>query len=472
MMISGTGNLVRENAGGELWVIALIAVASAVVATLSFYQPFLWTTTVLLALTLSAFLRFDFFVYGSVFLLPWYPLLDLPVQDIFPWLRFVLFVGVGLRIHRRHGSIRDWLFGGRIKQAMALFAGIAVASVPLSSTPANLPSYRSLVLLLSYVATFFAIDGWLESRTQLLVVLKLLLVSTIAVALFGFCQAMEGGYTSLYFHIYPIEKDAIVPWEGRITSLLFQFNSTAGYLNLVIPTAIACAVLAQDRVLKILGFTCACFAAVAVFLTQSRGGLLALVGVVIIALWLLVPRRLTRIKMVAASALLCLLLLPSLMNRFERLQAVDDATELSRLAVWQAAGMMFLEHPVLGVGYGNYRSLYGDLAPDRLLSRVEAHSLYLQLLAETGLVGFCGFAFFLWTSFFFSLQSFRTHDSLSRIVAFGACGAIVATLIHGAVDYFFNASPQFGALFWLVLGLGSWAAASGRSRVTSKAVTL
>ncbi len=140
---------------------------------------------------------------------------------------------------------RDWLFGSRLKQAMALFAGTAVASVPLSGTPANLPSCRSLVLLLSYVATFFAIDGWLEKRTQLVIVLKLLLVSTMAVALFGFCQAVEGSYTSLYFHIYPIQRDTICPWEGRITSLLFQFNSTAGYLNLVIPTAIACAVLAK-----------------------------------------------------------------------------------------------------------------------------------------------------------------------------------------------------------------------------------
>jgi hypothetical protein len=25
---------------------------------------------------------------------------------------------------------------------------------------------------------------------------------------------------------------------------------------------------------------------------------------------------------------------------------------------------------------------------------------------------------------------------------------------HGLVDYIFNVSPQFGALFWMVLGLG------------------
>ena len=128
---------------------------------------------------------------------------------------------------------------------------------------------------------------------------------------------------------------------------------------------------------------------------------------------------------------------------------------------------MFLEHPILGVGYGNYRGLFGYLSPQPVLSKVDAHNLYLQLLAETGLLGFCGFAVLLWASFCLSLKSFRTQDPLFRIVAFGVCGAIIATLIHGTVDYLLNASPQFGALFWLVLGLGSGVATRGGSRMTA-----
>ncbi len=105
--------------------------------------------------------------------------------------------------------------------------------------------------------------------------------------------------------------------------------------------------------------------------------------VLIIAVWFLEPRLLARIKIIFAGALVAILLLPSLLDRFERLQGVDDATELSRFAVWQAAGTMFLEHPILGVGYGNYRGLFGYLSPQPVLSKVDAHNLYLQLLAET-----------------------------------------------------------------------------------------
>jgi putative inorganic carbon (HCO3(-)) transporter len=235
--------------------------------------------------------------------------------------------------------------------------------------------------------------------------------------------------------------------------LLFQFNSLAGYLNLVIPFAIVCAVLAKDRGLKFLGLVCACVASVAVFLTQSRGGLLALAGVLIIAVWLLVPRLITRIEFLCGGALACILLFAPLLSHFERLQGgVDD---LGRLDLWQTAATLFLDHPLLGVGYGNYRSLFSDFVPGAVPGTVDAHNLYLQLLAETGLVGFLSFMALLGGFLLLSLKSIREQDPLSRIIAFGVCGAIAATLIHGMVDYLFNFSPQFGALFWLVLGLGS-----------------
>jgi hypothetical protein len=71
---------------------------------------------------------------------------------------------------------------------------------------------------------------------------------------------------------------------------------------------------------------------------------------------------------------------------------------------------------------------------------------------------------------FLSLKSMRGQDPLSRIIAFGVCGAITATLIHGMADYLFNISPQFGALFWLVLGLGSRAMAGNAQRISVAAI--
>ena len=445
---------------GDAWVVVAIAAFSAFAAALFITGPSVVTLGLFGSLMLVAFLRLDFCVYASIFLLPWHPLTDvsLPIRDVSLVLHFVLFVGVWVRLKKRGKSIRWWLLGSKLKKGILFFAGIATASFLRSGLPANFDSSRPLVLLVSYIAVYFAIDGWLESKTQLVRVLKLLLASTVVVALFGFYQAIEGGYTNLYFYIYPLEQDAVVPWSGRITSFVSGFNSLAGYLNLIIPLAVASAVLAEDRVLKFLGLVCACAAAMALVLTGSRGGILALAGILVFAIWLLVPRMITRIKVVGGAVLACLLLLPVMISRLDRLQGVlDDPEATSRVYLWVAAASLFHDHPFLGVGYGNYRFLYANFAflPDVIEGRLDAHNIYLQLLAETGVVGCLSFLIVLGLFISLALKSIRGQDPVLRIVAFAVLGVIISTLIHGMVDFLFRVCPQFGALFWIVLGLGS-----------------
>ncbi len=446
VVITPSQSVAKLGGGEDLWVTGLIAALSASAAALFISTPDFIVAVLLVSLVLTALLNFDLFVYSSIFLLPWY-------RNAYLVLPFVLFVGVCIRLRRKNASIREWLLGSKRKKGMAFFAGIAMASAFLSGSPADMSTYRSLALLASYLMIFFAIDGWLETNVQLVRLLKVLLISTIGVALFGFYQAINGGYTDLYFYLNPVQKGIIEPWSGRITSLLLQFNSLAGYLDLVIPVAIACGVLAKDRALRFLGISCACAAAVAVLLTQSRGGLMALAGALILAAWFLTPRRTARIKLLCGGVLACILLLPLLFSHFDRLQVNDDETWLSRVALWQAAGQMFLDHPVLGVGYGNYKSLYTAYIPSQ--ENLDAHNLYLQFLAETGIIGFFSFAIVVGAFFFRSLRSMREQYALSRIIAFGVLGAITATSIHGTVDFLLNAGPQVGMLFWLLLGLGS-----------------
>jgi O-antigen ligase len=59
-----------------------------------------------------------------------------------------------------------------------------------------------------------------------------------------------------------------------------------------------------------------------------------------------------------------------------------------RLACWQAAWETFLEHPVGGVGAGGYHVAAKDSSQGEVLTQAHhAHSLYLHVLASTGLMG-------------------------------------------------------------------------------------
>jgi O-antigen ligase len=105
------------------------------------------------------------------------------------------------------------------------------------------------------------------------------------------------------------------------------------------------------------------------------------------------------------------------------------------------------------VGWGNFANLYVfDLpsAPGVLAS----HSLYLQLLSETGVVGFLSFLYFIVRSWFQAKLQFRSsRDFLDAALAFGVLGAILSVLVHGTVDFLFQVNAQFGTLFWVLLAL-------------------
>ncbi len=451
----------RASLGKELLIAAVAVAAAALAVTNSTFVVF----AVCAGLAVAALLRFEFFVYGQVLLLPWYPVLDAkpPFHDLFLLLRFALVAGVWV-IRRRQGkSFADWIVGNRLKKGVLLLAAVALISLLLSSEHANVAAYRSLVRLFSYLAVFFAVSGWVESRQQVMAIVKIMLISTIGVALFGFYQVYERGYTDLYFHLYPLQEDALEPWAGRITSFLFHFNFLAGYLNLVLPFALACMMLARTRGLQVLGLMCHTAAGAALYFTGSRGGLIAYGGMLLVSVWFWKPKRVALARWLVSAALAAGIVL-SLQEPAgaARLQELDEFTQDTRLALWGTAGIMFVGHPVLGVGFGNFRSLYNDYLPGVTPDQLDAHNLYLQFLAETGAVGFlilCG----LMIGFArMALRLARQDNLFQRFIGIGVGGALSATLIHGLVDYIFNASPQSGALLWLVLGIGMVVDGQGR----------
>lgn len=328
-------------------------------------------------------------------------------------------------------------------------------SLLASSLHSNVAAYRSLVSWFSYLAVFFAISGWLETRQQIATIIKLLLISTAGVALFGFIQVFQDSYTTFYFYLYPLQEQSLPPWTGRITSFLGHYNSLAGYLNLVLPFSIAGMIFFKERWVRILGMTCHILAVAALYFTGSRGALIAYAGMLLIVAWYLKPKPTALLRVFLSIALAAgLVLSVQGLTGAARLQEVDDFTLETRLMIWGAAATVFVGHPVLGVGFGNFRSLSNDYLGGNGPDIVEAHNLYLQFLAEMGLIGFLVFCMLMGGFARLALKLAGQPDPFYRLVGIGAGGALAATLIHGLVDYIFNHSPQFGTLFWLVLAIG------------------
>jgi O-antigen ligase len=153
----------------------------------------------------------------------------------------------------------------------------------------------------------------------------------------------------------------------------------------------------------------------------------------------------------SACAVLAALLVGLL---FQRLSQIDDYTTVSRLAVWGGAASVFAGSPVTGMGFGNLRAFMGGLVglPEGWVG--DAHNLYLELLAETGVLGFLAFAILVVTSLRMALAQRRLFQGdFDKVIGFAVFAAICGVLVHGVVDYLFHTTPQATALFFMVLGI-------------------
>lgn len=116
------------------------------------------------------------------------------------------------------------------------------------------------------------------------------------------------------------------------------------------------------------------------------------------------------------------------------------STEM-RLNYWQEVLKIIIAHPFVGIGPGNFNSA---------LSRY-AHNSYLQIWAETGILGLFSFIWIIYVVIKSYLKQLSNPLSKSRIA--GLIAAIFVFLIHNFLDFTFFL-PEVAYIWWVILGLG------------------
>lgn len=122
-----------------------------------------------------------------------------------------------------------------------------------------------------------------------------------------------------------------------------------------------------------------------------------------------------------------------------------------RLLMWNSAWNMFKDHPVLGVGLGQYKDNYQHkyISPKaKEPNLAHAHNNFLQMLAENGMVGFIGFiSMFIYIAGY-NLKQFFTEKN---IYSLAICAVTVTLLLQGCTEFNFGNSAVVKS-YWLVLG--------------------
>jgi len=267
---------------------------------------------------------------------------------------------------------------------------------------------------------------------------------------------------------------ADAPVVGDVFGPFVSSNQFAACIGLTLPVLIGLLLgFHPSRPARIALYALAAVAACAALATvafgaHSRAGVLALLSAFLAMAFLGTHRKSIRaaLAVLAAAGLVTCALLFAAASRPTR--DPDDqpaanpslaALELSvrssarrRLAAWRAGGRMLARAPILGVGLGAYEAsqpAFGSVPPVFYF----AHNDYLQLAAETGIIGLIvatGLAVFL----FIQARKAGRHVSAprERILRLGIIGALCAFAVHSVFDYNLHV-PANAFLFAVLLGL-------------------
>ena len=142
-------------------------------------------------------------------------------------------------------------------------------------------------------------------------------------------------------------------------------------------------------------------------------------------------------------------------------QVISDANYavLERLAHWQAAVGMANDSPWLGVGFGNYETAYPRYALlNWPLALGHAHNFYLNLLAETGVVGLSAYLIAWIGIVVMTLRVLRRETGFRRGLALGLLGVWTHLAVHSVFDklYVNNLFLHIGVMLGLIGGLISY----------------
>ena len=179
-------------------------------------------------------------------------------------------------------------------------------------------------------------------------------------------------------------------------------------------------------------------------LTGSRGALLGFTTM-LAAVACCRRRFIIIILMLALIYSVAINALPGLTERLR-----DPASLKTRIEIWRITARIILDHPLFGVGAGQYQSVYNRYVPPVKPedSMVFAHNLFLQMAAEFGLPALAVFLAIICLLLGICIRLARTGEAVYQCIL----AVIVGVLVHLQFDNTIW-GLDIGGVFWLLIGM-------------------
>lgn len=385
-------------------------IAAALAAALLLIPPLPWNIRIpfYLLLLIWTILRPRIALYLMAFAVPWGSLdyisahsLRLDSADI-----LVGFLAVGWLMS---WTLPTYMGGGRDREegkvpvylfvATLLLIGVMVLSMTVAISRAD--SLKEIAKWLEFIVLLLLGAQYLRTRRQIWILVAFIIAAAITQAFFGYAQAV--------FNLGP--ASFVRSFNLRVYGTFDQPNPYAGYLNMSLTITLALLLLGRDWLTRVLAGIASCLIGGAFYLTQSRGAQVALIAALLFIILVGMPRIRVWMRVIIVGLFVLVegmvagiipLYLFNQANQFLGLTGISllDPTPANystaeRLAHWIAGINMYLSHPVLGVGIGNYPDAYPHYYVTIFVNSLgQAHNYYINIAAETGTIGLVIYLFF------------------------------------------------------------------------------
>ena len=379
---------------------------------------------------------------------------------------------------------RNLIFDRGFKLMLGFFAVLLASS--FFARDKNVVSWQLWDFLLEGLLLYFLLTNVVREFSTLRRAVWILLLAGSLMGGLSLLQKLSHSESSSYGGLAQTVVDPStsptgreMPGKVRTAGPIGESNRYALILVVLLPLAALCFRTERSLWRRTAAVAAAGLISAGLLLTYSRGSMVA--GLTVFAL--MVSSRLLKLRHALLAALgvglfvgLCERDVLARMATLERLKGLvghthaayqaPDSSAVRRYVENAAAWRTFLDHPVLGVGPGHFAAYYSQAYGNRVglteqTKKYRGHSLYLETLAETGVLGLVSFAAIL-AVVMYGLWRQRNrlqqgHPELAHTVtAFLFC---LTTFVIGAAF----AHLSYQRYFWLLIALSSAALRIARS---------
>lgn len=344
----------------------------------------------------------------------------------------------GIVLRPKFKAIKDF-FSDRANLSLLIFyIGISFSIITAGHLWVN--SFKAWffkwgeAVLLFYLAQIFL------KRRQVLILLVVIILSGFLLGIDGIYQKITGS-DFIWGYLQTRSSNFLAPRAS-----FAHYNDFATFLNVVFFITIAFLMhFKRNRGVQTLLTLLLALIIINIFLTQSRGAWFTffMVNIFLIGLhWNKNDKLLFFISL--TIFLIGIFTVPFLRQRLFFIWAKGG--DADRFKVWTVALTMFKESPWLGKGIGTFMALFRQY---EILLPQYAHNCYLQILAETGVIGFVCFLWFLFTLI---RQAWSAIIRKSDLIRTGLFAALASFLIHMFFDTQLY-TLKLSALFWVIASM-------------------